>query len=128
MERERWLRLRPWLPELRHVLMFAGLLTRRKGFRTTTIGPDLLRDDRAGTLDALLFRTLFQRLDFGALDRCDRNPGITRVRSSYSNRLRSIHAAFSCNWIRCVSRSAVASSPAFSTTGNNDRAVLTTTC
>ena len=30
--------------------------------------------------------------------------------SPYSSRLRSIQAVFSCNWIRCVNKSAVASS------------------
>jgi Co/Zn/Cd efflux system component len=37
-----------------------------------------------------------------------------------SSRLRSIQAVFSCSWMRCVSRSAVASSAAFSAMGKTD--------
>jgi hypothetical protein len=65
-----------WLSPLRHVSMFAGLLIRRKGFRVTARGSELLSDDRAGELYALLFRTLFRTLDLRALGRDDRHPGL----------------------------------------------------
>ena len=65
-----------WLSPLRYVLMFAGLLIRRKGFRITARGRDLLTDDRAGELYGLLFRTLFRTLDLRALGRDDRHPGL----------------------------------------------------
>ena len=42
------------------------------------------------------------------------------------SRLRSIHAVFSCTCSRCVSRSQVDSSPAFSAAGNAARAVRAT--
>ena len=65
-----------WLSPLRDVSMFAGLLIRRKGFRVTARGSELLSDDRAGELYALLFRTLFRTLDLRALGRDDRHPGL----------------------------------------------------
>ncbi len=56
-----------WLPILRHVLIFAGLLERRKGIRITPLGIELLPPEHAGRLYALLFRTFFQRLELGSL-------------------------------------------------------------
>lgn len=46
-----------WLPILRLVLTFAGLLERRKGVRITLAGTELLRRENSGRLYALLFRT-----------------------------------------------------------------------
>src|SRR5690606_32480442 len=43
-----------------------------------------------------------------------------------SSRLRSIQAVFSCTCMRCVSRSALGSSSAASTSGSRPRAVLIT--
>ena len=57
-----------WLLLLRYVLMFAGLLLHRKGFRITSRGREFLRDGRAGELFALLFRTVFRKLDLQSLD------------------------------------------------------------
>jgi hypothetical protein len=65
-----------WLPELRHVLAFAGLLTRRKGLRLSTRGRSLLADERAGELYALLFHTLFRTLNLAVFDRLDRYRGL----------------------------------------------------
>jgi len=48
-----------WLPDLRHVLIFGGLLVRRKGLRITPQGRAMLSPERKGKLYALLFRTLF---------------------------------------------------------------------
>jgi len=53
---------------LRHVLGFAGLLHRRKGFRISAAGRGLLDDARRGELLALLFRTFFRTLDLRAVD------------------------------------------------------------
>jgi hypothetical protein len=63
-----------WLPVLRHVLMFAGLLIRRKGLRISMQGRELLEDSRAGDLYTLLFRTLFRVFDLRALGADDRHP------------------------------------------------------
>jgi len=68
-----------WLPIVRHVLLFAGLLVRRKGLRIGTRGRALLSEDRAGELYALLFRTLFRQLDLRALGRDDRHPGLQQT-------------------------------------------------
>lgn len=62
-----------WLSALRHCLMFAGLLMRRKGLRISARGRKLLSPDRAGELYALLFRTVFRTLDLRALSRDDRH-------------------------------------------------------
>jgi hypothetical protein len=57
-----------WLAPLRHALMFAGMLMRRKGFRITARGRDLLEAERAGELYARLFRTVFRELDLRIFD------------------------------------------------------------
>jgi hypothetical protein len=79
-----------WLPALRHTLMFAGLLMRRKGLRLTAAGRDLIRDERAGALFALLFRTFFQRLNLGVLTRFDNHPGLQSTIAYSFYRLRSM--------------------------------------
>lgn len=56
-----------WLPALRHLLMFGGLLARRKGLRITPRGRAMLSVERENELYALLFRTLFLELDLRAL-------------------------------------------------------------
>ena len=63
----------------RHVLVFAGLVHRRKGFRITPAGRELLSDARRGELFALLFRTFFRVLDLRALDRQDMNAGLQQA-------------------------------------------------
>ncbi|MBK5187232.1 MAG: hypothetical protein JJD97_03245 [Gemmatimonadaceae bacterium] len=68
-----------WLMELRTILMFGGLLVRRKGFRVTSRGRTLLVSDRAGELHALLFRTLFRKFDLRALGYDDRHPGLQQT-------------------------------------------------
>jgi len=78
-----------WLPELRHVLMFAGLLARRKGLRTTPRGRELLRVERAGELYALLFRTFFRELDLRSLSRDYRHEGLQATIAYSFYRLRS---------------------------------------
>lgn len=63
-----------WLPVMRHTLLFASLLARRKGLRITARGRALLGDERAGELYALLFRTLFREFDLRVLDRTGGHP------------------------------------------------------
>lgn len=63
-----------WLPVMRHTLLFASLLARRKGLRITARGRTLLDDARAGELYALLFRTLFRKVNLGVLDRIGGHP------------------------------------------------------
>ncbi|MGH7670440.1 MAG: hypothetical protein ACRENQ_13215, partial [Gemmatimonadaceae bacterium] len=65
-----------WLSPLRHCLLFAGLLVRRKGLRIGGRGRDLLADDRAGELYALLFRTVFRTLDLAALSGGDQHAAL----------------------------------------------------
>lgn len=65
-----------WLNVLRHVLSFAGLIVRRKGFRITKRGREHVADDRVGELYALVFETLFRRLNLQVLDRSDRHAGL----------------------------------------------------
>ncbi|MGH7648079.1 MAG: hypothetical protein ACREND_08165 [Gemmatimonadaceae bacterium] len=57
-----------WLAPLRYALMFAGLLTRRKGFRITARGREMLEVERAGALYAQLFRTVFREIDLRLFD------------------------------------------------------------
>ena len=65
-----------WLPAVRHTLLFAGLLVRRKGLRLSARGRELLAPERSGELYALLFRTLFRKLDLRVFDLTDRHPGL----------------------------------------------------
>lgn len=58
-----------WLPVMRQTLLFASLLARRKGLRITARGRALLDDARAGELHALLFHTLFRKVNLMVLDR-----------------------------------------------------------
>jgi len=66
----------PWLPDLRHALIFGKLLVRRKGLRTTPLGRELLSPDRAGELYAHIFRTFFRVLDLSVLDGPGDNRGL----------------------------------------------------
>ena len=84
-----------WLPVLRHTLMFAGLLLRRKGLRVTPRGRELLRAERAGELYGLLFRTLFRKLDLRVLGRDDRHPGLQATVAYSFYQLRSAAR----NWV-----------------------------
>jgi hypothetical protein len=65
-----------WLSALRHTMMFAGLLMRRRGLRITTRGRELLRPDRAGELYALLFLTVFRKLDLRVFSSDDSHAGL----------------------------------------------------
>lgn len=65
-----------WLNVLRHVLTIAGLIVRRKGFRITGRGRELVAGDRVGELYALLFETFFRKLNLQVLDRSDRHAGL----------------------------------------------------
>lgn len=65
-----------WLHLVRHTLMAAGLVARRKGFRITARGRDLLADEQAGALYASLFETLFRRIDLRGIDATDRHEGL----------------------------------------------------
>lgn len=78
-----------WLPVLRHTLIFAGLLMRRKGFRITARGRALLADERSGELYATLFRTLFRKLDLSALDRWGAQAGLQSTIAFSLYKLRS---------------------------------------
>lgn len=64
-----------WLLPLRYALKLARLTMRRKGVRITARGRDLMRAERAGTLYALLFRTVFQQVNLQAFDR-ERHAGL----------------------------------------------------
>jgi hypothetical protein len=66
----------PWLPDLRHALIFGKLLVRKKGLRITPVGRDLRSADRAGELYVHIFRTVFRVLDLGALDNSDDHKGL----------------------------------------------------
>ena len=67
----------PFLELLRHLLPQAGLLLyRKKEFRLTKRGHALIVDGAAGELYALLFRTLFIRINLAALDRLPEAPQV----------------------------------------------------
>lgn len=78
-----------WLPNLRQVLLFAGLLARRKGLRISARGRALVADERAGELFALLFHTLFRELDLRALHGIDGHPGLQHTVALSFFKLRS---------------------------------------
>ena len=78
-----------WLWSLRHCLLFAGLLIRRKGLRISRRGRDLLDDDRAGELYALLFHTMFRTLNLAVLSRDDRHAGLQATVAYTFYKLRS---------------------------------------
>ena len=78
-----------WLADLRHVLLFGGLLVRRKGLRITPLGRALLSPEREGELYALLFRTLFRKFDLRALDRFGDHPGLQSTLAFSFYKLRS---------------------------------------
>jgi hypothetical protein len=63
----------------RVVLGVAGLLIRRKGFRITRRGRELLEEARAGELFAELFRTHFRGFNLAYLSRGPEEPGIQRT-------------------------------------------------
>ena len=65
-----------WLWSLRQCLLFAGLLIRRKGLRISRRGRELLENDQAGELYALLFHTMFRTLNLAVLSRDDRHAGL----------------------------------------------------
>jgi hypothetical protein len=78
-----------WLNVLRHVLAMGGLIMRRKGFRITRRGRELVADDRAGELYALLFETLFRKLNLQVLDNSDRHAGLQSTIAFSFYRLRT---------------------------------------
>jgi len=63
----------------RVVLGLAGLLIRRKGFRITRRGRELLDEARTGELFAELFRTHFRAFNLAYLSRGPEQPGIQRT-------------------------------------------------
>ena len=65
-----------WLVVIRHLLLMAKLVAKRKGLVISARGRKLLDDAQAGTLYALLFRTLFQRLDLRFLSNDDAHAGL----------------------------------------------------
>ena len=83
-----------WLLLLRHLLVFAGLLLRRKGFRITARGRELVQDDHAGQLFALLFRTVFRKLDLQWMDSMDQ-PALQATAAYSLYRLSSCAAEWS---------------------------------
>ncbi len=68
-----------WLVILRHVLLFAKVIARRKGLVLTKRGQQLLDDGQAGALYALLFRTFFRQFDLRFLCNDDRHPGLQQT-------------------------------------------------
>ena len=65
-----------WLHVLRHVLVAGGLVMRRKGFRITRLGRTYMPEARMGALYALLFETLFRKIDLRAIDMFDHHAGL----------------------------------------------------
>ena len=70
--------IRP-LEILRYVLVFAGLIHRRKGFRITSLGQQLLEDGRSGDLFVLLFLTFFKQLDLRAVSAFGGHEGLQQT-------------------------------------------------
>lgn len=64
---------------LRHVLLFARILTKRKGLWLSKRGEQLLADGEAGALNALLFRTFFQSFDLRYLSGDNRHAGLQQT-------------------------------------------------
>ena len=79
-----------WLPDLRYVLIFGGLLVRRKGLRITPRGRAMLSPEREGELYALLFRTLFRKFDLRSLDNRDDHARLQGSVAYSFYRLRSV--------------------------------------
>ena len=79
-----------WLPDLRYVLIFGGLLVRRKGLRITPQGRAMLSLEREGELYALLFRTLFRKFDLRSLDNGDHHAQLQGTVAYSFYRLRSV--------------------------------------
>jgi hypothetical protein len=78
-----------WLFVLRHTLLFAKLLVKRRGLVTSKQGRILLEEPRAGELYALLFRTFFRTFDLRFFDNNDRHPGLQPTVAYSFHRLRS---------------------------------------
>jgi hypothetical protein len=68
-----------WLSVLRYVLLFAKLLTKRKGLVVSKLGRELLEDKRAGALYALLFRTFFREFDLRFLYADERHAALQQT-------------------------------------------------
>lgn len=79
-----------WLQALRHTLLFARVLVRRKGLRVTRRGHELLEPDRAGELYALIFRTLFREVDLRFFSGDDGHQGLQPTIAYSFHRLRSL--------------------------------------
>jgi hypothetical protein len=86
-----------FLQELRFVLVQAGLLVRRRGLRATKRGRQLITEERAGELYALLFETFFSCLDLRVLDRGDRHPGLQHTIAFTFFRLQSKAHDWACS-------------------------------
>jgi hypothetical protein len=67
------------LEMIRHLLLFAGLVKRHKGFRISPLGREMLDDTRRGELFALLFKTFFRQFDLRAMDRIEGQDGLQRT-------------------------------------------------
>ena len=67
------------LETLRYFLGFAGLMHRRKGFRSSPAGRALLGDTRRGGLLALLLRTFFRKLDLRSVDGWSGDAGLQQT-------------------------------------------------
>jgi hypothetical protein len=78
-----------WLLVLRHTLLFARLLVRRRGLVASKQGRILLDEQRAGELYALLFTTFFRTFDLRFFDNSDRHPGLQPTVAYSFYRLRS---------------------------------------
>jgi hypothetical protein len=79
-----------WLPDLRYLLIFGGLLVRRKGLRITPLGRAILSPEREGELYALLFRTLFRKFDLRVLGSGDDHAGLQGTVAYSFYRLRAV--------------------------------------
>ena len=60
----------PWIFQLRYLCRFAGLIVfRKKAWTLSSLGRELLQDDRAGELFVLLFNALFRQFTLSNMDR-----------------------------------------------------------
>jgi hypothetical protein len=81
-----------WLPIVRHVLLFAKLLTKRKGLVLTARGRALRADERAGDLFETLFRTFFRQFDLSYLYADHRHAGLQQTIAYSFYQLRRVDA------------------------------------
>jgi hypothetical protein len=68
-----------WLPVIRHVLLFAKLLSKRKGVILSARGRDMLGEGAAGALFVRLFLTFFRQFDLQYLYGGEEHQGLQQT-------------------------------------------------